>query len=273
MGTSGAFGGSTTAPWKKVEDYLGGAGDDAAGGDPADEPDEPGNSDDLAQIIGQALQSDDPAIRPGMSPRRTDGDSGLSYGGLVGNARRKGTTKEPPTSGRRQIAGGAGRAGRAIGAGYAIANSDAEALAEYGLDLESLQGLDRYSQIFAILDAVEVGNAGPDDVALRSALVEALDRVLDVDSPAPTPTQTLCELVGTYTIHLLAIELDALVQRGSIPEERIRSHRPQLEEYVRVRVEYLNLDGIVLDTARQFEHAARELLRATLGLVAQGVSR
>lgn len=286
MGTSGSFGGSDTASWARVADYLAnpnnapGASD--SGGDGQDETnveaDDPTSAQPtlaattatLAALIAQALQDDDPAIKPSRAPRSAPGDSGLWYGRLVGRPRSTGTSKPPPTSGRRQIAVGAGRAGRAVGAGYALASGDTAALEQYGLDLVSLQGLDRYSQIFAILEAVDVGGAGPDDVALRNALVEALDRVLDTDAESPSPEATLRELVGTYAVHLLSVELDALIQHGSIPEEQIRAHRAELDDYVRVRAERLDTEGISLNTPKHFEHAAQELLRATLGLIAGG---
>lgn len=282
MGTSGSFGGSQTQKWLGVAEYLAqsaggdgtgdGATDDANSSTAAEPSVQSANANaattELAALIAQALQSDDPAIRPGRAPKPSSGDSGLAYGALVGNRRRTGSSQIAPTTGRRRIASAAASAGRAIGAGYALAGGNAAALLEYGLNLGQLQGLDRYSQIFAILEAVNAGSAGPDEIALRNTIVQALDRVLDPDAAAPSPGETLCELVGTYTVQLLSIELDALIQHGQVPETVITAHRGDLEEYVKIRSSRLNVDGAVLSTPAQFEHAAQELLRATLGLLA-----
>ncbi len=267
MGTSGSFGGSTTKPWQSVAEAIASAevdgstaADDGADGQAVSPVDQ------IATAVAIALQADDPAIRPRRAPRAVPGDSGLAYGALTGNPRRVGTTRPPPTSGRRQIAASVGRAGRAIGAGYAVARGDAAALGRYGLDLAALRDLDKFSQIYKILEAVEIGDAGPDDIALRYAVVEVLDRVIDA-SAAPAPIDTLVEMVASYTNHLLSIELDALLQHGSLDPTIVNAHRGDLAEYVRIRAFDLKAQPANLASPDQFEHAARELLRATLGLL------
>ena len=286
MGMSGAFGGSTTQAWSAVSEYLASlAGSEEAGSglDQAPMPDdlpvtpakvqepEPKDSSLLASLIAKALQSDDPAIRPGTAPRSTGNDSGLSYGRLVGRPRRIGTNKPPPTSGRRQIAAAVGKAGRAIGAGYALAGGNPGQLAAYGLDLRTLHGYDRFRQIFTILEAVGVENSGPDDIALRYTVFKMLDRIIDSEAEAPSPQETLLELVGTYTTELLSIELEAMIQRGKVPVEMVNSHRRDLGDYIMIRANRLDIRGARLTNPEQFEHAARELLRATLDILSAGV--
>ena len=285
MGTSGSFGGSTTQAWSTVGAFLASlASTQVSSSGPVEpvlsdqtpldlvtarEPD-PGVAPLLASLIAKALQSDDPAIRPRNAPRATVVDSGLAYGQLVGHPRRIGTTKSPPTSGRRRIHTAIGKAGRAIGAGYALAAGAPSQLAEYGLHLRTLQGRDRFSQIFAILEAVGAENSGPDDIALRDTIVVMLDRIIDPEAQAPSPQETLLELVGTYTNNLLSIELDAIIQRGEIPVEFINSHRGDLAEYITIRASRLDSHNAKLTNPKQFEHAAQEILRATLDILSVG---
>lgn len=194
MGTSGAFGGSNTAPWRKVQELLSGdqnADDDDA--ESSDAPvadtapegqDTPSNAvADLVAAIAEALKADDPSIRPRFARPRQDGDSGLFIGDVAGT-RARGSTATPPT-GRRRIAAGAARGGRGVGAGYALANRDAETLAEYGLDLRELLAKSRVEQMLAIADAFDDANAGPDDLVLRQALIRQLNRVLGDAPPGP----------------------------------------------------------------------------------------
>lgn len=275
MGTSGSFGGSATKSWQDVAATIEGlgpgsedAGPDNGSEDPPAEELEPEASpaEQIATAIATALQADDPAIKPRRAPRANPNDSGLSYGQLTGNPRRTGTTKPPPTGGRRQIAASVGRAGRAVGAGYALAAGNAAGLRSYGLDLEGLRSLDKFTQIFKILEAVEIPGSGPDDIALRHAVVEVLDRVLD-DTDAPAPLDTLIEMVSSYTNHLLSVELDALTQHGQIDPALIDAHRTELADYIAVRASQLRGNQANLTDPHRFEHAARELLRATLGLL------
>lgn len=282
MGTSGAFGGSQTGSWRKVAEALiesQGSGNaqatDGGDGDPGvvDPAPSAGDGDGdssttstLAELIAQALQNDDPATKPRFAPAARAGDSGLSLGGLTGNSRRTGTLGAPPTSGRRQISAGAGRAGRAVGAGRALAAGNSAALREYGLDLSTLQGQSRVEQILAIMDAVEVGNAGPDDIALRASLIEVLDQVLD-PGLNPTPEETMLEFVAQYATNLFAIELDALIQRGDLAPDARDQQLRDLSEVIRVDAGKLDVTGAVLTTPAQFEHAAQQLMRATLDVV------
>jgi hypothetical protein len=286
MGTSGAFGGSQTASWKDVAEYLAGPEQDGRNDglstdtdgtlDIGDQPDEesltdgdesPGSA--LADLVAKALQADDPTLRPMNAPVSRPGDSGLSYGKLVGNPRRTGTTRAVTGGGRRQIAASVGKAGRAVGAGHALASRDAASLADYGLDLSALDGLSKIDQIFAIMGAVEVGNAGPDDVALRGALYDVLDRIL-TDDQASRPIETLRELITEYAVQLFTVELDALIQNGQLDLERRSETIRELSDVIRFDASRLNVEGASLTTPEQFAHASQQLMRATLAIVRQG---
>lgn len=286
MGTSGAFGGSKTAGWNEVAGYiadlqggLGGhgvappkgfeAGQDYQPDDGAPDEHEGAPASKLADLVAKALQDDDPSLKPKNAPARQPGDSGLTYGGLVGNPRRRGSSRAGTRSGRRQIAASAGRAGRAVGAGYALATGNAAALADYGLDLNTLQGMSKIDQIFAIMEAVELGNSGPDDVALRGALYDVLDRVLS-DDPNIAPVETLRELMCEYAAQLFAVELDALVEDGKLEVTQRTGVFNALSEVIGVDAANLDLDGANLTNPQQFEHAAQQVMRATLAIVRGG---
>lgn len=287
MGTSGAFGGSKTAAWGEVADFIGELENEptSTDGEPdvadedveADRPDEESDTgkltpaQTLAQLVAQALQSDDPALRPKNAPVTQSGDSGLGMGGLLGNPRLRGTTRLPSGSGRRQIVASTGRAGRAVGAGYALAAGNAAALADYGLDLVALQGMGKIDQIFVIMDAVGIGNSGPDDRALRLALYGLLNRI--VDDSTTSPIETLRDLVCEYATQLFAIELDALVQDGKLPPASREGVLNDLSGVIKVDAAHLNLEQAVVGTAEQFEHAAQQLMRATLAIVRAGETK
>lgn len=284
MGTSGAFGGSTTGAWKNLQGCLDQIGADGLA-DLADlVPQLPGltkpadqapasSAGELIAALLAAIQSDDPAIKPGRAPRPTASDSGLFVGALTGNTRLRGTVNPPPTTGRRQIAASSGKAGRAIGAGHALLSGNSAALAAYGLSLAELSGKGRVSQILAILEAVEAGSSGPDDVALRAAVVRELNRMCDVasqDGAPPPPEQSVRAVMCEYVLELAAIEIEAWAQKIGAPTEKVIECEVGVDAYIRVAVELLDVSGARLLTPDQFAHAAREILRATLAILPKG---
>lgn len=284
MGTSGSFGGSKTASWKKVAeilkdddqegaaDEISPAGEEQVEGDSAseeeDEEEDSAGGPPLAEFVAAALMADDPALKPKNAPVTSEGDSGLSFGDLVGASRRTGTSRSAPTSGRRQIAATTGRAGRAIGAGFALAAGNGDALRSYGLDPQQLQGMDTIDQIMTIMDALEIGNSGPNDIALRGALYDMLERAISDETASPI--DTLRDFVCEYALQLFAVELDANVQNGTVPVENRDLIKKQLSDVIRADAAYLKVENAELDTPRQFEHAAQQLMRGVLYLVREG---
>lgn len=287
MGTSGAFGGSDTEKWRKVREVL----DSAQVTDISDIPllvpelpdglpDKPGDGDtapstagDLIAALLAAIQSDDPAIKPSKAPVPTVGDSGLFYGTMVGNGRLRGTSTAAPTSGRRQIAAASSKAGRAIGAGYALFSGNGPALEQYGLSIATLAGQGRISQILAILGAVEAGTSGPDDVALRAAVVRELNRMCDeveTNGTPPPPEESVRAVMCEYILELVAIEVEAWGQKNALPPERVIQCEAGVESYVRAAMGLLNLSEAQLLTPDQFAHAASEVLRAALAILPKG---
>jgi hypothetical protein len=274
VGTSGAFGGSTTAPWRKVQDLLG--DDQNATADNSDSSDAPANTPpdeqdaqssavaDLVAAIADALKADDPSIRPRFARPRLDGDSGLFIGEVAGT-RARGSTATPP-AGRRRIAAAAARGGRGVGAGYALANRDADTLAEYGLDLRELLAKSRVEQMLAIADAFDDANAGPDDLVLRQALIRQLNRVLG-DAP-PDPIEALRDLAVDYTFGLALIEIEAYATREGYDSARVIALEGDIRSFIEVQAERsLNLEGATLVTPTQFEHGCREIVRSLLAVL------
>ena len=277
MGTSGSFGGSNTASWNAVAFYIDSA-EEAGGFPPAEPPipDEDANNDgnsplkpagsDLAALVGKAIADDDPSLRPRWAPAPKAGDSGLGIGALTGRPRRIGTEASPPSGGRRRVIQGTGRAGRAIGAGYALASGNSAALQSYGLALASLQGKSKFEQIIEIMDAVGIDNAGPDDIALREAIVVVLNGLLDVEAPGD-PADTLKELIAAYACNLFQVELDALVQDGKLNMASRDRHFHELQEVIHLKASELDCSAAQLTSPEQFEHAAQQMMRATIDLV------
>jgi hypothetical protein len=279
MGTSGAFGGSTTAPWQKVQSLLDGDASPAAGAadgavtdegtiggdDPVDQQGAPPDYvAQLAAAIAEALKADDPSIRPRFARPRRSGDSGLFIGDVAGT-RARGSSATPPT-GRRRIARGSARAGRAIGAGYALARRDAAALAEYGLDLGELSSKSRVEQMLAIADAFDDSSAGPDDLILRQALIRQLNRVLG--DPPPEPIEALRDLAVDYTFGLALIEIEAYATRAGHDSAVVIALEADIRSFIEVTAgRSLNLEGATLVTPSQFEHGCQEIVRSLLAVL------
>lgn len=272
MGTSGAFGGSNTATWQKVQELLdddcGSPSESAADTDTSgveDTPDGESNSTaELLAAIAEALKADDPAIRPRFARPRQAGDSGLFIGAIAGT-RARGSTATPP-AGRRRVAEGAARGGRAIGAAYALANRDAAALAEYGIELAELSAKSRVEQMLAIAEAFDDASPGPDDLVLRQALIQQLNRVLG-DTP-PEPIEALRDLAVGYTFGLALIEIEAYATREGYDSAQVIALEADIRSFIEVQAQQsLNLDGATLVTPAQFEHGCREIVRSLLAVL------
>ena len=155
MGTSGSYGGSNTVAWNKVEELLNAVESPAHEGDvPRVDDGEPADDaqnayDSLLAAIGDALLADDPKLSfpSAPTPPSPDGHSGISLSGIL-PARRGGggggSRAGHPS--RRDVIGSARRAGRALGASYALQRGDATQLAAYGLVLADLLGKSRIEQ-------------------------------------------------------------------------------------------------------------------------------
>jgi hypothetical protein len=273
MGTSGAYGGAGTVAWQKVEHLLPNV-------DLTEEPheptigeaaeDQPSGIEDLLVAVGDALLADDPdlsALRA-PTPHSGDGDCGLDTINLVTAAggRTSGTGRGGGHSARRDVIGGARRAGRALGAAYALQRGDAQQLAAYGFKLADLEGKSRIEQILAIVNAVEGATAsGPDDQALRNAEVRQL-RLVIVGSP-PEPADALRDLLTDYCIDLVYVEIEAIAAKAELTIERLLEVEMQIRTLARSKAARLDVSAASLVKPNQFRDAAEKIVRAVVAVV------
>ncbi len=271
MGTSGAYGGSGTVAWNKVEELLNvmespARADDVAGEDTGDSGgDAPSPSGDLLAAIGDALLADDPRLSfpSAPTPPSPGGDSGLNLSGILPVRRGGGgggTRAGRPS--RRDVVGGARRAGRALGAAYALQRGDAVQLATYGLDLDDLLGKSRIEQILAIVNTLGESTPGPDEQALRNAVVSQLNRVLTDD--ASDPADALRDLIVDYCIDRAYVEVEAVAARLELTHHQLLEVEGQIRSLARAKAARLDLEGALLIRPAQFEDAAEIIVRGVV---------
>lgn len=255
MGTSGSYGGSGRAAWQAARQMLIDLPDSAGGssndsGAAADSP----ALDDLLSSIGDALIGEDPSLGndqpnadfisiasllPHLRGSST-GSGGSGAGAATGGARPAGRTG---AGSKRQVVRGAARGGAAVGAGFAVRQGDAEALAELGLDLEQLRGLGPVRQCATILDAVLGEGGHPDEYALRKASLESLKEVLMSDTP-PDEHDVLRGFVVNYIFELSLVELQAQLDAGAVDAPQAAKRERQIRRYLERRVATIRLpDG------------------------------
>ena len=284
MGTSNSYGGSSSAGWGAARDAYQEMPDPGAGGDATPGPAAEGGDTaaespaaDVAAAIAQALWSEDPQVRTPTPPRFPLGNllprrSG-SGGGGGGGGRRGSTSTGGRAGGRssRQVAKGAQRGGALVAAAYALRRGDAGALAELGLDLAELQGLDVITQSARLLDAV-LGEAGhPDEGALRKASFRHAKHVLEY-ATEPAPGETLKGLVASYVFELGIVELRAQRKAGAISADEALRKQKEISSFIDVCARGLDDDlGPVL-THEQFTQVAGRLVTKTLRVLRAGVA-
>jgi len=287
MGTSGAYGGSNTQPWRDVHDAFGemppgpGPGDAGDGdGDGAD-----GDSGDsaagLAGAISNALGSDDggvsapaPASPYALGSLIARGPGGGGGGGGGGASRPGGLRGESGGTGRsgggssRSIGRSAARGGAAIGGAYALRAGDATALADLGLDLDHLRTLSPRAQCARILDAVLGEGGHPDEAALRAAAVEQMKAVLsEPTAPPPAEGDALRAFIASYVFQLALVELRSGLERKDIDVPEAALREGQLLRYLKKRVEQLSVPARGRMPIQQFAQHADRLVREMLKML------
>ena len=210
MGTSGAYGGSSSAAWDAVREQWTGLGDagapDGLDGPPPptdpspDAPPDPAY-DGLGTAIGAALS---PPSRYGQPPalssllprpRGGGGGGGGGAGGSSGSGPAGYTGRTGGRSGRNAPLQAA-RGGAAIGAATAYRERNAAALAGYGVTLEELDRLSPRMRTARLLDLV-LGDAGhPDEAIIRKAAAEQVKKILDPNAVPPTAAESSPSLIA-----------------------------------------------------------------------------
>lgn len=279
MGTSGSYGGSSSTGWGAARDAYEempdpGTGGSSTAGSAAEAPgDSPAA--DVAAAIARALWSEDSQVRNPAPPRfplgsllpRRPGSGGGTGGGGRGST---GTGGRAGGRSARQVARGAQRGGAVVAAAYALRRGDAAALANLELDLAQLQGLDVFTQLARLLDAV-LGEAGhPDESALRKASFRHAKQVLE-SATEPAPGETLKGMVASYVFELGIIELRAQRKAGSISADEALRKQKEIATYIDVCARRIDDDLGTIVTPEQFAQVAGQLVTKTLRVLRAGV--
>ncbi len=254
MGTSDSYGGSTKKVWQDArQQILDLPSGDSAGGDSGDVP---ANLDDLLDDlwgnVGDALDSDDPALHspeldkpslsiPNLLPwLSVPGSSGSGSGGSGGGPVQRTGGGRQGTGSRRQVVRSAARGGMVLGAAHAVRREDSQYLQELGLDLDRLRELSVPRQCGEILDAVLGEGSHPDEAALRRASLESLKEILATDA-TPDEAESVQTFVANFVFELALVELQAQISDGSLRKEDVAAQEQVIRSYLDRRVETVAL--------------------------------
>jgi hypothetical protein len=285
VGTSGAYGGSSSTAWTAVRDAWSALNDDEAGaseaeGEPADisggdpdgqpTPQSPSAYDELGRALSQALGAGRaPAATPSLSALLPGGGKGganrgggSASGGVGGYSGRSGTRTS------RVGAQQAARGGAAVGAAYAYRARDGAALGQYGVSLAELDSLSVRMRCARLLDLV-LGDAGhPDEAAVRRAAAQQLKRILDPALEPPSAVEAVRDLVGEITLQLGLVELRDQILAGSATAEAATKKENGLRSWIRAKLRGLNLGKYGTITSTDCHRAAYSLWRDAQRLLA-----
>lgn len=223
MGTSGAYGGSGASVWKTVHDlYEQGA----------DGPTIPAA--ELAQAVAAALRRTNrhgphspgafsagrlgpsrPASSDGYAHSRT---TGATAGGTSGLSRR------------------AARGAAALAGAQAYRDRDRQALADLGLDLDTLDALpnDR-ARCAAVADALLGAPAHPDDAAMKVAYTQTMIEALK--SPEPLDSERLVEMfIENLTYEQVVVELTSEHRKSAVSPAQAAKIEKQMKKFIRTSV-------------------------------------
>lgn len=282
MGTSGAYGGSSSTAWTAVRDAWTSLSDDDAansadGSDPADLPNVGANFEpaqqspsayaDLGRLLGQALGAGRaPVAAPSLSgllPHRGARGAGGGAGGEAGGYSGRSGTRTSRVGAQQAARGGA-----AVGAAYAYRTRDGDALGQYGTSLAELDSLTIRMRCARLLDLV-LGDAGhPDEAAVRRAAAQQLKRILDPALDPPSAVEAVRDLVGEITLQLGLVELRDQILAGSATPEAATKKENGLRSWIRAKLRGLSLGKYGTVTSTDCHRAAYSLWRDAQRLIA-----
>ncbi len=259
MGTSGAYGGSSG--WGNVgsgtQSWIDDGGPNAPGG--------PGDGGDPG-ARGTPDGSDRPTVSPrvGRIIRRIGGHLGSGGGGGGGGGGSRGGGDGSSSGG----GGGAGRStarasrvgGRAVAGVNALRAGSAEGLAELGLSLDELRGLDRWQQAQRLQEAATGASGEVTESELRLANAELILWALNEEG-VPTPVELANRWVVEYVWQVWVTEAgQRLTSQVDSPADRL-SYEAEMRAGLEAMVSAKGLpDDRPLVTA-DFEKAIGDALR------------
>lgn len=206
MGTSGEYGGSSSAAWKQARDaWL-----------------------ELLASDGEGAVS----------------KAATSAAHAVGGSAKGGDSASPTAGGRSgraaRLVAGARSGGRAIAAAYAYDQGDADTLAGLGLDLAELQAMSLKQRCQAILDATMAAVDQPDDVAMRRAALAILKDMLGTDA-MPAAIDAVKAFLVNYIFEIALVEVARTRQESRLTASELSLREKRARDYLRKRVDALDL--------------------------------
>lgn len=235
MGTSGAYGGSGKAPWRKARALVSqtfGSSESGGSAPPSNAPSPKYDLGPLLQAIADGLRADDSELRRvGPQPRIPLSDiiaTGITLAGLpfVGRAPRSSRQDRPVILGAR-------RAGAALGGGFAVRAGNTDALRELGLELAELKALSPREQTERIISRVFGASSDETDQAFREAATVILLELLQ-GADGEIDYQSVIRNAAAEIIYRRAlIEICAQVNEGAISPEEVKDRERQIRDYIR----------------------------------------
>ena len=173
------------------------------------------------------------------------------------------------SGGGRRVTAQAARGGSAIGAATAYRDRDSATLAGYGLTLEELDALSPRMRCARILD-VAIGQAGhPDEQAMRQASLEQI-KVLLASGPESSNLsglEAIRNFIGELTVRLGLIELRDQILANSVTAKQAHQRETGLRQWVKAKVNKLDLGSYGTVTTRDFHQVARQMSADVLRLL------
>lgn len=235
MGTSGSYGGSGKADWKKVRDTtretFGGGGGGGDGGAPPPLQERP-EFFELLQNIGDALRGDDPELRRPGGLVRIPLSRLLATGATLAGLPRLGRPPADPAASRRPVIAGARRAGAAVGGGVAVREGDAAALAELGLDLDETRSLSLPEQTGRIIDQVFGATSDENEQAFREAAAIILYQLLEAHDSTIDYQAVIREGAVEVVYRRALVEHHEQLMAGATSYDEVRDREAQLRGFI-----------------------------------------
>ena len=284
MGMAGAYGGSGGPEFSRVRQdadaFTSQPSQDAARRllrdlltaiDGRPEPEAPPGDDASPQERPQEVRPQgDPGMPPIALPRVIAAGLPSSGGGGAGGAGRGGGRTVAAGGGSRGGGSGRGRGrlsaagGGVLAAGTALRDGDADTLADYGLVLADLVGLDAIDQAAEILDAVIPDSGSLEDAELRDAGAEALLVLLESDSA--DVGEVVRVLVTEYVFAMCMTEVGAKLRAGDRPGLSGKADEDTLHEVIRAYADDAELPTDRL-SANDFQGAIDDVYRQVQDLL------
>jgi hypothetical protein len=234
VGTSGSYGGSGKADWKKVRDTSRQTfgGDGGGEGEPPPPLQERPEFFELLQNIGDALRGDDAELRRPGGPGRIPLSSVLAGGAALAGLPRLG---RPPRDGAavgRPVIAGARRAGAAVGGGIALRQGNAEALAELGLDLDEIRSLSLPEQTERIIDQVFGATSDENEQAFREAAAIILYQLLETRDATVDYQAVIREGAVEVVYRRALVEHHEQLMAGAASYDEVKDREAQLRGFI-----------------------------------------